>query len=71
MLLLRITMLEGRSADQKAELARSLSIAAAEAFGVPLTEVRLIIQEVSSTHWTVGGRSLAELRQQEQSAGGQ
>jgi len=64
MLLLRITMLEGRSTEQKAELARAFSAAAAAAFDVPLAEVRLIIQEVPPTHWTVGGISMAELRQQ-------
>ncbi|WP_448336737.1 tautomerase family protein [Chloroflexus aurantiacus] len=64
MLVLRITMLEGRSTEQKAELARALSAAAAAAFDVPLAEVRLIIQEVPPTHWTVGGLSMAELRQQ-------
>lgn len=71
MLLLRITMLEGRSAEQKAELARAVSAAAAEAFGVPLAEVRLIIQEVPPTHWTVGGTSMAELRRNEPASDGQ
>lgn len=64
MLLLRITILEGRSTEQKAELARALSAAAAAAFDVPLAEVRLIIQEVPPTHWTIGGISMTELRQQ-------
>ncbi|OAN47276.1 4-oxalocrotonate tautomerase [Chloroflexus islandicus] len=71
MLLLRITMLEGRSAEQKAELARAVSAAAAEAFGVPLAEVRLIIQEIPPTHWTVGGTSMAELRRNEPASDGQ
>ncbi|ACL24924.1 tautomerase family protein [Chloroflexus aggregans] len=71
MMLLRITMLEGRSPEQKAALARELSIAAAEAFHVPLAEVRLVIHEVPPAHWTVGGQSMAELRRNEAAGSGQ
>jgi 4-oxalocrotonate tautomerase len=68
MLLLRITMLEGQSTEQKTELARALAKAAAAAFQVPLEEVRLVIQEVPPTHWMVGGTSMAELRRQHTSS---
>lgn len=60
MLILRVTMAEGRTAEQKAALMQRLSQAAARHLGVPLEEVRLVIYEVPKAHWGIGGRSLAE-----------
>jgi 4-oxalocrotonate tautomerase len=60
MLVLRVTMIEGRTLEQKMQLMRRLSEAAAHHFDMPLDEVRLIIYEVPAAHWGVGGRSIAE-----------
>jgi|RhiMetdeSRZDD1v2_1073273.scaffolds.fasta_scaffold631760_4 4-oxalocrotonate tautomerase len=59
MLVLRVTMIEGRTLEQKTQLIRRLSEAAASHFDMPLAEVRLIIYEVQAAHWGVGGRSIA------------
>ncbi|HEY8346789.1 MAG TPA: 2-hydroxymuconate tautomerase family protein [Symbiobacteriaceae bacterium] len=58
MLVLRVTMLEGRTTEQKEALMARLSEAAARHLGAPLEEVRLVIHEVSVGHWGVGGKPL-------------
>ena len=60
MLVLRVTMVEGRTAEQCATLMQRLSECAARHFDLPLEEARLVIYEIPKTHWGVGGRSLAE-----------
>ena len=60
MLVLKLTMLEGRSHAQKRELTRRVAESAAQHFDVPLGEVRVILYEVPPTHWSVGGKPLAE-----------
>lgn len=60
MLLLKVTMLEGRTAEQKAELIRRLTEAAAEHLGWPAEEIRVILYEVGREEWGAGGRTLAE-----------
>lgn len=58
MLILRVTMMEGRTVEQKEALMQRLSEAAARHLGVPLGEVRMVIHEVPRGHWSVGGRPL-------------
>lgn len=60
MLLLKVTMLEGRTAAQKAALIRRLTEAAATHLGWPAEEIRVIIYEVGREEWGAGGRTLAE-----------
>ncbi|MBX6753825.1 tautomerase family protein [Thermorudis peleae] len=60
MLVLRVTMLEGRTREQKRALIRRLSEAAAQHLGWPLEAIRVIIVEVSKDNWGSGGQSMAE-----------
>lgn len=60
MLLLKITMLEGRTTGQKAELIRRLTASAARHLGWPAEEIRVIIYEVGRDEWGSGGRTMAE-----------
>ena len=60
MLVVRVAMVEGRTAEQRATLMQRLSECAARHFDLPLEEVRLVIYEIPKTHGGVGGRSLAE-----------
>lgn len=69
MLVLRVTMVEGRTAAQKAALIERLSAAAARHLGAPLEEVRLVIHEVPGANWGVGGRPLAGTGQGRESNG--
>jgi 4-oxalocrotonate tautomerase len=55
MVVLKVTLLEGRSLEKKRELARRLGEAAARHFGEDLQEIRLVFYEVSKDDWAVGG----------------
>ncbi|RTG97532.1 tautomerase family protein [Thermus scotoductus] len=55
MVLLKVTLLEGRPLEKKRELAKKLTEAAARHFGVPREDIRLIFYEVSREDWAVGG----------------
>lgn len=60
MILLKLTIVEGRTAEQKARVIRRISEAAARHFGRDLDEVRLLITEIPKTNWGIAGRSMAE-----------
>ena len=60
MLVVKVTMIAGRTAEQKAELIRRLSDAAARPLDWPMDDVRVIIYEVSKDHWGIAGRSVTE-----------
>ena len=60
MLVLKVTMLAGRTAEQKAEVIRRLTAAAAEHLGWPAEEIRVVIYEVRRDDWGIGGRSVSE-----------
>jgi 4-oxalocrotonate tautomerase len=58
-LVIKLTMMEGRTTEQKEALIRRLSEAAAEELGWPLEEVRMVIYEVSKEEWGIAGSSVA------------
>lgn len=60
MLVLKLTMMEGRTAEQKEELILRLSEASARHLGWPLEEARMVIYEVSKNDWGIAGRSVAK-----------
>ena len=60
MLVVKVTMMAGRTAEQKADLIHRLTDAAARRLDWPLDEVRVIIYEVSKDHWGIAGRSVTE-----------
>jgi 4-oxalocrotonate tautomerase len=62
MLVLKVTMVRGRTFEQKEELIARLSQAAASHLGWPLEEVRVAIYEVGEHEWGIGGRSVATRR---------
>ena len=53
--LIQVTLIEGRSAEAKLALIRGLTDAAVEATAAPRESIRVILQEVPSAHWGVGG----------------
>jgi 4-oxalocrotonate tautomerase len=59
-LVIKTTMTEGRTAEQKEALIRRISEAAAEELGWPLEEVRVVIYEVSKENWGIAGSSVAK-----------
>ena len=60
MLVLKVTMVEGRTPEQKAELIRRLAEAAARHFGLLVEEVRTVIYEVGRDEWGIGTITMAE-----------
>ena len=60
MIVLKVTIVEGRSVAQRAALIRRLSVAAMRHFGRPLAEVRVLITEIPRANWGIGGVSMAE-----------
>ncbi len=50
-----ITLLEGRSQEQKEKLVAKVTEAAMESLGAPRDSVRIILREVPKHHFAVGG----------------
>ena len=55
-----VTILEGRSKEQKKALISELTAAAVRAVDAPLQSVRVILREVPPEHFGVAGISKAE-----------
>jgi 4-oxalocrotonate tautomerase len=60
MLLLKVTILQGRTEGQKAQLIERLTAAAELYLNEPAADVRVIIYEVPPTNWGAGGVTIAE-----------
>ena len=55
----QITMLEGRTIEQKHDLIKRLSDATAEALGGDPARIRVVIYEVSPDAWGIGGQPVS------------
>jgi 4-oxalocrotonate tautomerase len=55
MLVLKVSMLEGRTPEQKAELIRRLTDSAAQHLGEPADSIRVLIYDMSPQNWGAGG----------------
>lgn len=55
----QITMLEGRTIEQKHDLIKRLTDATAEALGGDPARVRVVIYEVSPDDWGIGGQPVS------------
>lgn len=60
--LIQVTMVEGRTVEQKHALIRNLSQSLAETLEVPLDRVRVAIYEVSADEWGIGGKPFSVAR---------
>lgn len=52
---IQVTMLEGRTVEQKHDLMRRLTDATAEALGGDPERIRVALYEVSADEWAIGG----------------
>lgn len=59
---IQVTMIEGRTLEQKHDLIRKLSEATAEAVGTPIERVRVAIYEVTADEWGIGGQPVSSVR---------
>jgi 4-oxalocrotonate tautomerase len=57
----QITLLEGRSKEQKAALIKEVTEAIHKSIGVPKENVRIAIYEVQKSEWGIGGVSAESL----------
>lgn len=58
--LVQISMLTGRSSEQKRALLADVTEAVARNCKVAPEQVRILISELPAEHWAVGGVSIAE-----------
>lgn len=59
---IQVTILEGRSEEQKRALLKGLTEATIEALGSKPESVRVVISEVDPMHWSVAGEPILEWR---------
>ncbi len=59
---IQVTLLEGRTAEQKQELMRKLNSATAEVLGGDPNRIRIALYEVSGDDWGIGGESINTLQ---------
>jgi 4-oxalocrotonate tautomerase len=60
--LVQVTMVRGRTVEQKHALIASVSAAVAQALGTPIEQVRVAIYEVSGDEWGIGGQPYSVAR---------
>lgn len=60
--MIQVTMLQGRTIEQKHELIRRLTDATQEALGGDRGRIRVAIYEVSADEWGIGGEPVSRLR---------
>jgi len=59
---LQVTLLEGRTIEQKHALIKALTDATADVLGGDPNRIRVAIYEVSSDDWGIGGEPVSKLR---------
>jgi 4-oxalocrotonate tautomerase len=59
--LAQVSMLEGRTEEQKTALIAAVTEAIMESVGAPRESVRVVIYEVAKTNWGIGGKSAKAL----------
>lgn len=57
-----IRMVEGRTEDQKNEIARRVAAAVSEVTGLPKTDVWITFEDISTADWYIGDRSIRAIR---------
>jgi 4-oxalocrotonate tautomerase len=58
----QVTMIEGRSDEQKHALMAKITNAVEEAVGAKRESIRVAIYEVSPDDWSIGGEPISKLR---------
>ena len=56
----QVSLYEGRTPDQKRELAKAITKAISETAGVPDSATTIIFQDVAKTDWSNGGVMAAD-----------
>ncbi len=59
---IQVTIIEGRTAEQKHDLMKKITDATAESLGGDPQRIRVAIYEVSADEWAIGGEPVSKLR---------
>lgn len=59
---IQVTMMEGRSIEQKHDLMKKLTEAVVDSLGSDPSRVRVAIYEVTTDDWAVGGEPMSKLQ---------
>ncbi|MCH9677197.1 MAG: 2-hydroxymuconate tautomerase family protein [Actinomycetia bacterium] len=59
---IQVTMVEGRTAEQKHDLMKKITDATSESLGSDPQRIRVAIYEVSADEWAIGGEPISKLR---------
>ncbi|MEY2619652.1 MAG: hypothetical protein RL522_2654 [Pseudomonadota bacterium] len=57
----QINILSGRTDEQKAKMIAAVTQAIADTLGAPKESIRVLVHEVPSTHWGIGGQTAKSL----------
>jgi 4-oxalocrotonate tautomerase len=60
--LIEVTIIEGRTPDQKRALITGITDAVETAIAAPRDAIRVAIRELPAENWAIGGVSIAERR---------
>ncbi|MCI5040860.1 MAG: 2-hydroxymuconate tautomerase family protein [Donghicola eburneus] len=63
--LVEVTLLEGRTPDQKRALISGVTDAVEASIGAPRASIRVALRELPAAHWAIGGESIADIRAKE------
>ena len=59
--IVQITLVQGRDAAAVSECARQVARTVHQTLGAPMDTIRVMINELPATHWTVGDRTRADI----------
>ncbi|HLS67153.1 MAG TPA: 4-oxalocrotonate tautomerase [Pseudogracilibacillus sp.] len=60
--LVQITIMEGRSDEKKERMIKEVSEAVSNSLDAPMENIRVLINEIPSSHWGIAGQSVAKGR---------
>lgn len=60
--LIQVTLIEGRTAEQKQDFVQRVTQAAADALGSAPETVRIVLQEIDPDNWIVAGETMTQRR---------
>lgn len=63
--LVEVTIIEGRSLEQKRAMMTEVTTAVERTLAAPRSTIRIAIREVPAEHWAIAGVSIADQRAKE------
>ena len=60
--LVYINMMKGREEEKIAKMVKAVSVAISESLDAPIDSVRIMINEMDDHQYSIGGKTMAEVR---------